>query len=228
MTQDEAKLLVAKRAMELVSDGMRVGLGTGSTATLFIHELGKAVQGGLRIEAIATSDKSTALAKEVGIPLTNFDDTPVLDVNVDEIYPDEVAPGLALIKGGHGAHLREKIVASAAERFVVLADESKVVSKLGKFPLPVEVVRMALPLVRRQLNDLGLNPVLRSTSDGKGPWITDEGNVILDCHCGVIGEPEEVASTIRNIVGVVEHGLFLGMATLALIASENGVRELRP
>jgi ribose 5-phosphate isomerase A len=226
MTQDEAKLLVARRAVELVSDGMRVGLGTGSTATLFIHELGKAMQGGLRIEAIATSDKSSALAKEVGIPLTNFDDTPVLDVNVDGA--DEVAPGLAVIKGGHGAHLREKIVASAAERFVVLADESKVVSKLGKFPLPVEVVRMALPLVKRQLNDLGFNPVLRSTSDGKGPWITDEGNVILDCHCGVIEEPEEVASTIRDIVGVVEYGLFLGMATLALVASENGVRELRP
>jgi ribose 5-phosphate isomerase A len=213
MTKDEAKLLVARRAVELVSDGMKVGLGTGSTATLFIHELGKAVQGGLRIEAIATSDKSSALAKEVGIPLTNFDDTPVLDVNVDGA--DEVAPGLALIKGGHGAHLREKIVASAAERFVVLAVVCKVVSKLGK-------------LVRRQLNDLGLNPVIRSTSDGKGPWITDEGNVILDCHCGVIEEPEELASTIRDIVGVVEHGLFLGMATLALVASENGVRELRP
>jgi ribose 5-phosphate isomerase A len=226
MTQDEAKLLVARRAVELVSDGMKVGLGTGSTAAPFIHELGKAVQGGLRIEAIATSDESAALAKEVGIPLTNFDDTPVLDVNVDGA--DEVAPGLALIKGRHGAHLREKIVASAAERFVVLADESKVVSKLGKFPLPVEVVRMALPLVRRRLNDLGLNPVLRSTRDGKGPWITDEGNVILDCHCGVIEKPEEVASTIRDIVGVVEHGLFLGMATLALVASENGVRELRP
>jgi ribose 5-phosphate isomerase A len=106
MTQDEAKLLVARRAVELVSDGMKVGLGTGSTATLFIHELGKAVQGGLRIEAIATSDKSSALAKEVGIPLTNFDDTPVLDVNVDGA--DEVAPGLALIKGGHGAHLRRE------------------------------------------------------------------------------------------------------------------------
>src|SRR5580704_7358112 len=149
MTQDEAKLLVAKRAMELVSDGMRVGLGTGSTATLFIHELGKAVQGGLRIEAIATSDKSSALAKEVGIPLTNFDDTPALDVNVDGA--DEVAPGLALIKGGHGAHLREKIVASAARQFIVVADEAKLVEKLGKFPLPVEVIQLALPLVTRRL-----------------------------------------------------------------------------
>ena len=226
MTQDEAKLLVAKRAVEFISDGMKVGLGTGSTATLFIHELGKAVQGGLRIEAIATSDPSSALAKELGIPLTNFDDTLILDVNVDGA--DEVGPGLALVKGGHGAHLREKIVASAAQQFIVVADETKLVKKLGKFPLPVEVIQLALPLVRRQLKDLGLNPVLRPTFDGKEPWITDEGNVILDCHCEVIEQPEKTAAEIRNIVGVVEHGLFLGMATLALVASENGVRELRP
>jgi ribose 5-phosphate isomerase A len=226
MTQDEAKLLVAKRAAELISSGMKVGLGTGSTAILFIRELGKSVRNGLRIEAIATSDGSAALAKDLGIPLTNFDDTPVLDLNVDGA--DEIGPGLTLIKGGHGAHLREKIVASAAKQFIVIADESKVVSKLGKFPLPVEVVRVALPLVRRQLNDLRLSPVLRTTRDGSAPWITDEGNVVLDCHCGVIDKPEEVAAKIRSIVGVVEHGLFLGMATLALVASENGVRELRP
>jgi ribose 5-phosphate isomerase A len=226
MTQDEAKLLAAKRALEFISDGMKVGLGTGSTATLFIRELGRAVQGGLRIEAIATSQASSALAKELGIPLTNFDETLALDVNVDGA--DEVAPGLALVKGGHGAHLREKIVASAARQFIVVADETKVVEKLGKFPLPVEVIRLALPLVRRQLKDLGLNPVLRPARDGRDPWITDEGNVILDCHCGVIEEPEETAAEIRNIVGVVEHGLFLGMATLALVAGESGVRELRP
>jgi ribose 5-phosphate isomerase A len=226
MTQNEAKLLVAKRAVEFISDGMKVGLGTGSTATLFIRELGKAVQGGLRIEAIATSDASSTLAKDLGIPLTNFDDTLLLDVNVDGA--DEVAQGLALIKGGHGAHLREKIVASAAQQFIVVADETKVVEKLGKFPLPVEVIQLALPLVTRQLKDLGLNPVLRLARNRTRPWITDEGNVILDCHCGVIEKPEETAAEIRNIVGVVEHGLFLGMATLALVAGEDGVRELRP
>ncbi len=226
MTQDEAKLLVAKRAAGLISSGMKVGLGTGSTATLFIRELGQAVRNGLRIEAIATSDESAALAKELGIPLTNFEDTPVLDLSVDGA--DEIGPGLTLIKGGHGAHLREKIVASAAKQFIVIADESKIVSKLGKFPLPVEVIQAALPLVRRQLNDLRLNPILRIERDGPAPWITDEGNVILDCHCGVIDQPGEVATKIRNIVGVVEHGLFLNMATLALVASENGVRELRP
>ena len=137
-------------------------------------------------------------------------------------------PGLALIKGGHGAQLREKIVASAAQQFIVVADESKIVRKLGRFPLPVEVIQLALPLVTRRLKDLGLNPVLRPARKGMGPWITDEGNVILDCHCGAIDEPDELAAEIRNIVGVVEHGLFLGMATMALVAGEEGVRELRP
>jgi ribose 5-phosphate isomerase A len=226
MTLDDAKLLAAKRAVEFISNGMKVGLGTGSTATLFIRELGKAVQRGLRIEAITTSDESSELARELGIPLTNFDTTPVLDVNVDGA--DEIAPGLALIKGGHGAHLREKIVASAAQQFIVVADETKIVKKLGRFPLPVEVIQLALPLVSRRLKDLGLNPVLRPAREGTGPWITDEGNVIVDCHCGVIDEPDELAGEIRNIVGVVEHGLFLGMATMALVAGEDGVREVRP
>lgn len=226
MTQDEAKLLAAKRAVEFVAEGMRVGLGTGTTATLFIRELGKAVQNGLRIQAIATSEASADLARQLGIPLTNFAETPVLDLNVDGA--DEVAPGLALIKGGGGAHLREKIVASAAKQFIVVADESKVVKTLGKFPLPVEVIQLALPLVTLRLKELGLNPVLRPARQGTGPWITDEGNVLLDCHCGAIERPEETAAEIRNIVGVVEHGLFLGMATLALVAGENGVRELHP
>ena len=119
-------------------------------------------------------------------------------------------------------------MASAAQQFIVVADESKIVRKLGRFPLPVEVIQLALPLVTRRLKDLGLNPVLRPARKGMGPWITDEGNAILDCHCGVIDEPDELAAEIRNIVGVVEHGLFLGMATMALVAGEEGVRELRP
>ncbi len=226
MTQDEAKLLAAKRAVEFISDGMNVGLGTGTTATLFIRELGKAVADGLRIQAIATSDASAALARGLGIPLTSFEDTPVLDINIDGA--DQIAPGLALIKGGGGALLREKIVASAARQFLVVADETKVVEQLGEFPLPVEVIQLALPLVTRRLQALELNPVLRTARNGTGPWITDEGNVLLDCHCGVIPNPEETAAEIRSIVGVVEHGLFLGMATMALVAGENGVRDLRP
>jgi ribose 5-phosphate isomerase A len=224
MTQDEAKLLVARRAMDFISDGMKVGLGTGTTAAPFIYELGKAVQAGLRIEAIATSDGSAKLAQQLGIPLTNFADTPVLDVNVDGA--DEIAPGLALIKGGHGAHLREKIVATAAKQFIVVADETKLVQKLGQFPLPVEVIQFALPLVVRHLEELRLNPVLRSSPNGSGPWLTDEGNVILDCHCGLIEDPIATAKKIHDIVGVVEHGLFLDMASLALIAGDGGVREI--
>jgi len=226
MTQDEAKLEAAKRAVELISNGMKVGLGTGTTATLFIRELGKAVDRGLQVEAIATSDASAALAAKLGIPLTNFDETPVLDVTVDGA--DEIAPGLVLIKGGHGAHLREKIVASAARRFVVVADDSKLVKRLGQFPLPVEVIQLALPLVKRRLEELGLNPVLRLSPKSGAPWITDEGNVILDCHCGSIESPSLTAAAIRDIVGVVEHGLFVGMASMALIAGKDGVQEIRP
>lgn len=224
MTQEEAKLLVAKRAMGFVSDGMSVGLGTGTTATPFIRELGKAVQAGLRVVAVATSEESSRLAADLGIPLTTFEATPVLDVAIDGA--DEIGPELALIKGGHGALLREKIVASAAKRFIVVADESKVVPKLGRFPLPVEVIQLAAPLVIRRLEALGLKPTLRPKQDGSGPWITDEGNFILDCHCGVIESPDDLAAEIRSMVGVVEHGLFLRMSTLALVAGEQGIREL--
>ncbi len=232
MTQDEAKLLAAKRAAAFIQDGMAVGLGTGTTATLFIQELGKRVRSeGLRVRAIATSEASRLLAEQLGIPVTNFADTPVLDVDVDgadELMRDPLL-GLVLIKGGGGAHLREKIVASAATQFLVVADASKVVAQLGKFPLPVEVIQLALPLVERRLTALGLHPKLRpARGAAPGPWITDEGNVILDCHCGAIPDPVRTAAEIRAIVGVVEHGLFLNMATLALVAGEHGVEELRP
>ena len=223
MTQDEAKLLVGQRAAEFVKDGMRVGLGTGSTATMFIRELGKKVQQGRKIRCVASSEASHRLGLELGMDVTTLDELPELDVYIDGA--DEVGPGLALIKGGGGALLREKIVASAAERFIVVVDESKVVEKLGKFPLPVEVIKMALPLVQPKLEELGLHPKLRPAKNGTGPYLTDEGNYILDCACGVIEDPEELAAEIRNIVGVVEHGLFLGMASVALVAGESGVAE---
>lgn len=189
MTQDQSKLLAAKRATDLISDGMKVGLGTGTTSTFFIMELGRRVRSGLRVTAIATSAESAKLATEQGIELTNFDDSPLLDVNVDGA--DEIGPGLSLIKGGHGALLREKIIASAAKKFVVIADESKLVSTLGKFPLPVEVIQLAKPLVYRKLLDLGLKPMLRLVANGAVPWQTDEGNFILDCHCGSIQDPKK-------------------------------------
>jgi ribose 5-phosphate isomerase A len=225
MTQDEAKRMAATRALEFVEDGMALGLGTGTTAAIFIHELGERVKQGLRVRGIATSDASHQLAESLSIPMTTFDDCPILDLAIDGA--DEVGPGLALIKGGGGALLREKIVASAARRFLVVADSSKLVNTLGRFPLPVEVIQMALPIVARKLEELGLNPTLRHHPDG-AVYITDENNVILDCACSSIPDPAKTAAEIRAIVGVVEHGLFLNMASIALIAGEDGVREVRP
>ena len=225
MTQDEAKRLVAKRAAELVEDGTVVGLGTGTTATLFIRELAARK---LKIRCVASSDASHELAVSLGMDVRTLVELPELDVYIDGA--DEVCStpgGLDLIKGGGGALLREKIVASAAREFICVVDSTKVVEVLGKFPLPVEVVKMALPLVEPKLAALGLNPKLRMAKDGGGPFVTDEGNYILDCACGRIEEPEVTAAEIRAIVGVVEHGLFLGMATLALVGGKDSVRELR-
>jgi ribose 5-phosphate isomerase A len=225
MTQDEAKRLVAKRAVEFVEDGMAVGLGTGTTATMFIRELAVRVQQGLKIRCVASSDASRDLGLSLGMNVMTLDELPELDLYVDGA--DEVGPGLALIKGGGGALLREKIVASAAKEFLVVVDSTKIVERLGRFPLPVEVVKMALPVVEPRLAALGLNPKLRKAKSGDGPFLTDEENYILDCACGVIDDPEVLAAEIRGIVGVVEHGLFLGMASLALVAGEEGVTEHR-
>lgn len=223
MTQDEAKLAVAKRAVAFVEDGMRVGLGTGTTATIFIRELAERVKAGLKIRCVASSDASHNLGLSLGMNVTSLDESPELDVYLDGA--DEVGPGLALIKGGGGALLREKIVASSAKRFIVLVDSTKVVDHLGKFPLPVEVVKMALPVVLPKLAALGLNPKQRPAKSGGGQYLTDEANYIVDCACGLIADPARTAADIRSIVGVVEHGLFLQMASLALVAGEAGVTE---
>jgi ribose 5-phosphate isomerase A len=173
--------------------------------------------------AVPTSEATRALADRLGIALTTLDETPELDLTVDGA--DEIAPDLTLIKGGGGALLREKIVASAARKFIVIADSSKLVHHLGRFPLPVEVIKMALPIVARKLEALGLNPKLRHHPDGS-KYITDEGNYIVDCACGEITDTAKTAANIRGIPGVVEHGLFLGMASLALIASDKGVIKI--
>jgi ribose 5-phosphate isomerase A len=223
MTQDEAKRMAARRALEFVEDGMLLGLGSGTTSAMFIQELGARVKQGLRVRGIATSVASQQLAESLSIPITTFEESPVLDLAVDGA--DEVGPGLSLIKGGGGALLREKIVASAARKFIVIADSTKVVHQLGRFPLPVEVIKMALPIVSRKLDALGLNPKLRHHPDGS-KYITDEGNYILDCACGGITNTAKTAANIRGIPGVVEHGLFLGMASMALIASDRGVMKV--
>src|SRR5215467_12298286 len=217
------KLRAAQRALEFVEPGMTVGLGSGSTATIWIKLLGEKVRNhGLKIRAIASSDDSEYLGRSYGIPFVTFEECRKLDLTIDGA--DEIAPQLALVKGGGGKLLREKIVASASRRFVVIADESKQVEKLGRFPLPVEVIPMAAPLVSDALRELGFTPSLRADHDGR-PYITDEGNFILDCSGLLIENPDVVASEIDSIVGVVEHGLFLHMADLAVIAGEKQVIE---
>jgi len=220
--REKAKQLAARRALEFVEDGMTVGLGSGSTATFFVELLGRKVQEGLKIRAIASSRASEELARSFGVEICDFEQCPEIDVTIDGA--DEIGPGLSLIKGGGGALLREKIVASASRRFIIVADSVKVVNTLGAFPLPVEVIRMALPLVRRRLKELNLRSSVRRQKDGT-EFVTDEGHLILDCACGTIEEPERTAASIRGIVGVVEHGLFLHMANLALIAIDGEVHE---
>lgn len=221
----DMKLHAAQRALQLVEPGMTLGLGSGSTATLWIQLLGEQVRDhGLNIRAIASSEDSERLGRSFGISFVTFEECRSLDLTVDGA--DEIAPGLGLIKGGGGKLLREKIVASASKRFVIVADESKQVEKLGRFPLPVEVIPMAVPLVGDALRKLGFKPRIRVKHDGTR-YITDEGNLILDCSGKLIENPEETAREIDSMVGVVEHGLFLGMADLAFIANERQVIERR-
>jgi ribose 5-phosphate isomerase A len=223
VTQAQLKLQAAKRALEFVEPGMTVGLGSGSTATLWIKLLGEQVRDhGLKIRAVASSQDSETLGRSYGIPFTDFHECAQLDLTVDGA--DEIAPGLALIKGGGGKLLREKIVASATKRFIIVADQSKVVDELGKFPLPVEVISMAMPLVSGALRELGFTPTLRVNKDGSD-YVTDEGNLILDCSGKRIEDPYAIATEIDGIVGVVEHGLFLDMADLALVADGTQVVE---
>lgn len=225
MTQDQLKKMVSMQAADLIETGMTVGLGTGTTSHMFIEALGARVSTGkLRVRCVASSDATRQLSLSLGLDMTSLEESPEIDLYVDGA--DEIGPGLALIKGGGGALLREKIVASAAKRFIVIADSSKVVEHLGKARLPVEVIKMATPVVKRALQALDLRPTLRARPDGP-PCLTDENNYILDCDCGEIREPNSLASSIRSIVGVVEHGLFLNMASLALVACEDGVVRMQ-
>jgi ribose 5-phosphate isomerase A len=220
LIQEEEKLAVARKALEFIQDGMVVGLGSGSTSSKFIELLGELVQRGLRIRGIASSARSAELARSLSIPLTDFHETTEIDVAVDGA--DEVDERLALIKGGGGALLREKIVASAAKQFIVIIDSSKLVKHLGKFPLPVEVIPMAAPLVDRKLREMKIHPTIRKLPSG-AEYKTDEGNLIIDCACGEILHAEELAASIRALIGVVEHGLFLKMAERVIVAKGSEV-----
>jgi ribose 5-phosphate isomerase A len=221
--QTNLKLKAAKRALELVKPGMVVGLGSGPTAALWIRLLGEQVRdGNLTIQAIASSPESEALGRRYGIPFTTIRDCHWLDLTFDDA--DEIGPKLALIQGGNGSLLRGKIIASATKKYVVVGDQSNAVSRLGSAPLPVEVVPMAEPLVSNALRELGFTPKLRRNKK-RTPFITDEGNCVLDCIGLQIGNPHMIAAEIDAIVGVVEHGLFLDMTDLALISSRDQIIE---
>jgi ribose 5-phosphate isomerase A len=224
MANEQEKEAAARASLRFVRDGDIVGLGTGSTAAYAIQLLGERVKAGLKIRGIATSVRSQELAASLGIPLTTFDEYQQLDVAIDGA--DEIDSQLCLIKGGGGALLREKVVASAARQFVVIADSSKQVPVLGKFPLPVEVIPFAEALVAKNIAALGAAVSLRKSPDGK-PYTTDEGHHILDCNFGKIPDPPAVARLLSDMPGVVEHGLFVGMATVALIGKGKEVAELR-
>ena len=226
MSSDALKIAAAERAIEFVESGMRLGLGTGSTAARFVDLLGKKVAAGLDVVCVATSQATQAQAEALGIRMATLDEIPFLDLTVDGA--DEVDGELRLIKGGGGALLREKIVATASGRMVVIADASKKVATLGAFPLPLEVVPFGLSATRNMITALAADVgcegdiKVRVLAGGK-PYLTDGGNLILDCHFGRIDEPEELDEALKLIPGVVENGLFIGIADLAVIAGGDGV-----
>ena|SRR5271166_4366036 len=224
MANDQDKEAAARASLKYVRDGQVVGLGTGSTAAYFIKLLGEQVKEGLQIRGIPTSVRSRELAISMGIPLTTLDECQEIAVTVDGA--DEVDPQLRLIKGGGGALLREKIVASATDQLVIVADDSKRVERLGKFPLPVEVIRFAQALVAKRIEALGAQVQVRVGADGKA-FVTDEDNHILDCRFGDIRDADGLARELSDMPGVVEHGLFIGMASVVLFARGNEIVELR-
>lgn len=216
------KQLAAEKAVEYVKDGMRVGLGTGSTAYWAIRKLGERVSEGLQITAVATSQASEDQARELGIPLVAFSDVDSLDLTIDGA--DELDGVLQLIKGGGGALLREKIVAMGSARMIVVADESKAVTTLGKFPLPVEIVPFAWEWTVAALAKLGCKTELRRS--GEDLYKTDNGNYIADCRFEAIESAAELALALQRIPGVVEHGLFIGIADLAILGKKDGTIEI--
>lgn len=224
MANDQEKELAARTSLQFVRDGDIVGLGSGSTAAYAVRFLGERVRAGLKIRGIATSMQTHNLATSLGIRLTTLDKVQRIDVTIDGA--DEFDPELRLIKGGGGALLHEKIVASASREVIIIADSSKQVLVLGKFPLPVEVIRFAETVVSKKISALGATVRLRIDLAGK-PFITDEGNHILDCHFGEITDPPTLAHTLGEMPGVVEHGLFINLANVVLFGRGSEVLEFR-
>lgn len=230
MTMDELKRQAAARALEHVENGMRLGLGTGSTAKHFVELLGERVRDGLKVIGVPTSEATRADAERCGVPLTTLDEIDRLDLTVDGA--DEVDPALNLIKGGGGALLREKIVAAASDRMIVIADDSKWVAHLGRFPLPVEVIPFGLAATRRAIAEVftqcGLSGEMkiRAGADGHA-FVTDGGHWIIDTQLGTISDAPRLAALLGAIPGVVEHGLFIGLADTAVLAGSQGIRVFK-
>ena len=221
---DELKRQAAVAALESVKDDMILGLGTGSTAAHFIRELGARVRNGLRVHGIPTSEESRRLADEVGVPLTTLADHPLIDVTVDGA--DEVSESLDLIKGLGGALVREKIVAHSSKHLIIVVDESKLTGKLGlKAPIPVEVIPFAVDVVRALLIQWGGEPKLRQR-DGK-PFVSDNGNHILDWWHGLIDQPWALEKQIKGVTGVVDSGIFAGVANEVIAATSSGIRQFK-
>jgi ribose 5-phosphate isomerase A len=229
MDIDAQKRAAAARVLDLVQPGMKLGLGTGSTAKHFVELLGEKVRGGLKIVGVPTSEATHAQAAAAGIALTTLEDTPELDLTVDGA--DEIGADLTLIKGGGGALLREKIVATASASMIVIADESKYVGELGRFPLPIEIVPFGAAATARAVGAAiaaagASGPLaLRRTKDGH-TFVTDGGHWILDAHLQRIAAPSELAARLTAVPGVVEHGLFIGLARTAIVAGPRGVRVI--
>jgi ribose 5-phosphate isomerase A len=223
MANEEEKEVAGRAAAKLVRDGDIVGLGTGSTAYFAVVALGERVKAGLRITGIPTSVHTADLARSVGIQLTTLDEHPEINITIDGA--DEVDPNLNLIKGGGGALTREKVIATASKKMVVVADSGKVVPTLGKFPLPVEIIAFARTVIEKKITSLGATPKLRTKPDGS-PFITDNGNEILDCSFGKIDDPAALARVLSDTPGIVEHGLFIGIAKLALVGRGSSVEQL--
>ena len=229
MDIEAQKRAAAARAVEFVRPGMRLGLGTGSTAKHFVELLAERVRTGLDVVAVPTSEATRALADRLGITLTTLDDTPELDLTIDGA--DEIAPDLTLIKGGGGALLREKIVASASAQMIVIADQSKCVAVLGRFPLPVEIAPFGAAATRRAVEAATAAAgcpgaaLLRKASNGHA-FVTDGGHWLLDAQLQRIPDPKTLAARLSTVPGVMEHGLFIGLARTAIVAGPDGVRVI--
>jgi ribose 5-phosphate isomerase A len=229
MSMDDLKRQAAARAVEQVQDGMKLGLGTGSTAKHFVELLGERVRAGLKVIGVPTSEATRADAERCAVPLTTLDQVDRLDLTVDG--EDEIDANLELIKGGGGALLREKIVAAASDRMIVIADDTKWVKTLGRFPLPIEVIPFGLGATRRAIetvfaeNGVSGQMDIRKAKDGHA-FVTDGGHWIVDAHLGAIPDSPRLAAALNSIPGVVEHGLFIGLARTAVLAGPQGIRVI--